>query len=44
MPGPTTQLITQMHVVFKDAKSGNMVTGYDEQVGLLAGAVVRVPK
>ena len=35
---------THMHLVFKDAKSGKMVTGHVEQVGLLEGAVVRLPK
>jgi alpha-acetolactate decarboxylase len=35
---------THMHLVFKDTKSGKMVTGHIEQIGLLEGAVLRLPK
>jgi len=35
---------THMHLVFKDTNSGKMVTGHVEQIGLLEGAVLRLPK
>ncbi|MEX1027669.1 MAG: acetolactate decarboxylase [Candidatus Paceibacterota bacterium] len=35
---------THMHLVFKDDKSGKLVTGHVEQIGLLEGAVLRLPK
>jgi alpha-acetolactate decarboxylase len=35
---------THMHLVFKDAASGETVTGHVEQIGMLPGAVVRLPK
>lgn len=35
---------THVHLLFKDPASGETVTGHVEQLGLLAGAVVRVPR
>jgi alpha-acetolactate decarboxylase len=35
---------THMHLVFKDEKSGKMVTGHLEQVGLTEGTTLRLPK
>jgi alpha-acetolactate decarboxylase len=35
---------THMHLLFKDARTGQVVTGHVEQVGLMKGAVVRLPK
>ncbi len=35
---------THTHLLFKDAVSGKLVTGHVEQVGLLKGAIVRVPQ
>ena len=34
---------THMHLVFQDAKSGKLVTGHVEQLGLPAGAILRLP-
>jgi alpha-acetolactate decarboxylase len=33
-----------MHLVFKDSTSGKMVTGHVEQIGLLEGSVLRLPR
>jgi len=33
-----------VHVLFQDPASGKQVTGHVEQVGLMAGAVLRLPK
>jgi alpha-acetolactate decarboxylase len=35
---------THMHLVFKDAASGKTITGHVEQIGMLEGAVVRLPQ
>jgi alpha-acetolactate decarboxylase len=35
---------THVHLVFKDDKSNNTVTGHVEQIGLREGAVLRLPK
>jgi alpha-acetolactate decarboxylase len=35
---------THMHLVFRDAATGKMVTGHVEQVGLSEGAILRLPK
>jgi alpha-acetolactate decarboxylase len=35
---------THMHLVFKDDRYGKLVTGHVEQIGLLEGAVLRLPK
>jgi alpha-acetolactate decarboxylase len=35
---------THVHLVFKDPASGKTVTGHVEQIGMLAGTVVRLPK
>jgi alpha-acetolactate decarboxylase len=35
---------THLHLVFKDAKTGQMLTGHVEQIGLLEGAVLRLPR
>lgn len=34
---------THMHVIYKDTTSGKLVTGHVEQLGLLEGAVLRLP-
>jgi len=34
---------THMHLIYKDAKTGKQVTGHIEQLGMLAGAVLRLP-
>jgi alpha-acetolactate decarboxylase len=35
---------THVHLVYKDAQSGQTVTGHVERIGLVAGAVLRVPQ
>ena len=35
---------THVHLLFKDSKTGQQVTGHIEQIGLLEGAVVMLPK
>lgn len=35
---------THMHVLFKEEKAGKLVTGHVEQIGLVEGAVLRLPK
>jgi alpha-acetolactate decarboxylase len=35
---------THMHLVFKDGQTGQTVTGHVEQIGVLEGAVLRLPK
>jgi alpha-acetolactate decarboxylase len=35
---------THLHLVFKDAKTGKLLTGHLEQIGLLEGAVLQLPK
>jgi alpha-acetolactate decarboxylase len=35
---------THMHLVFQDEQSGTTVTGHVERIGLLKGAVLRLPK
>lgn len=35
---------THMHLVFKDGRTGKMVTGHVEQVGLSEGMILRLPK
>jgi alpha-acetolactate decarboxylase len=35
---------THAHLLFRDKVSGKMVTGHVEQVGVLKGAIVRLPK
>jgi alpha-acetolactate decarboxylase len=35
---------THTHLLFTDASSGETVTGHVEQIGLLEGSVVRIPK
>ncbi len=35
---------THMHLVFRDATTGRMVTGHVEQAGLSEGAMLRLPK
>jgi alpha-acetolactate decarboxylase len=35
---------THMHLVFKDARSGKIVTGHVEQIGVLKGSILRLPK
>jgi alpha-acetolactate decarboxylase len=35
---------THMHLVFQDEQSGKTVTGHVERIGLLKGAVLRLPK
>ena len=42
MTHPATS--THMHLLFRDAKSGKLVTGHIEQIGFLSGAVLRFPK
>jgi hypothetical protein len=32
------------HLVYEDAKAGKMVTGHVESIGLLEGAILRLPK
>jgi alpha-acetolactate decarboxylase len=39
---PSTSL--HMHLLFKDASTGKMVTGHVERIGLMEGAVLRLPK
>jgi alpha-acetolactate decarboxylase len=34
---------THLHLVFKDTASGKTITGHVEQIGMLEGAVVRLP-
>jgi hypothetical protein len=34
---------THMHLLFQDAKTGKIVTAHVEQLGFLAGAIVRLP-
>jgi alpha-acetolactate decarboxylase len=35
---------THMHLVFKDGQTGQTVTGHVEQIGVLEGAILRLPK
>jgi alpha-acetolactate decarboxylase len=35
---------THMHLVFNDGQSGQTVTGHIEQIGVLKGAILRLPK
>jgi alpha-acetolactate decarboxylase len=35
---------THMHLVFRDDKSGQLMTGHVEQIGVLEGAVLRLPR
>jgi alpha-acetolactate decarboxylase len=35
---------THIHLVYQDGATGTMVTGHVEQIGLIEGAVVRLPK
>jgi alpha-acetolactate decarboxylase len=35
---------THMHLVFKDEQTGEMITGHVEELGLLQGAVLKLPK
>lgn len=35
---------THLHLLFKDPRSGKLVTGHVEQAGVLQGAVLRLPK
>ena len=35
---------THMHLVFNDGQTGQMVTGHVEQIGVLEGAILRLPK
>jgi alpha-acetolactate decarboxylase len=35
---------THMHLVFKDGRTGQTVTGHVEQVGVVQGAILRLPK
>jgi len=35
---------THMHLVYKNAKTGKLVTGHVEQLGLLEGATLRLPQ
>jgi alpha-acetolactate decarboxylase len=35
---------THTHLVYEDAKTGSLVTGHVEQIGLLEGAILHLPK